>query len=113
WQDCNSTQRNRSRRKHDRQQGDRLNAMGKVSFEVLENGAANADPVIDTMFQQRSARFRAMGVRDAFVRGGFTEFYRRAMDVDSGIDVRLHVLRLEDEIVATRYNIVVGERMFC
>jgi CelD/BcsL family acetyltransferase involved in cellulose biosynthesis len=112
WEHCDSEQRSRSRRKHDRQQGDRLAALGEVGFEQV-SGLEEARRAVDVMFAQRSARFRAQGIRDAFVADDLVGFYRAALEPDSGIDVRLHVLRLDGEIVAVRYNIVHGDRMFC
>ncbi|WP_323016109.1 GNAT family N-acetyltransferase, partial [Devosia sp.] len=112
WDDCDGLQRSRSRRKHDRQQGERLAALGAVRFEQLRVGD-DLETVIDTMFRQRSARFRAMGIRDLFVLDGLTGFYRAAASPGSGLDVRLHVLRLDEKIVAVRYNVVLGRRMFC
>jgi CelD/BcsL family acetyltransferase involved in cellulose biosynthesis len=112
WAECDKLQRSKSRRKHDRQQGDRLNALGNVTFEELRNGDETRC-VIETMFAQRSARFKAMGIRDPFVRGRLTPFYHEAIRPSSGIDVRLHVLRLDGVVVAVRYNIVMGDRMFC
>ncbi|MBU1314599.1 MAG: GNAT family N-acetyltransferase [Alphaproteobacteria bacterium] len=112
WEECDKQQRNRSRRKHDRQQGDKLSALGKVRFEQVADPVAGAE-AIDVMFRQRSARFRAQGIRDVFVRDKLLGFYRQAMQEGSGVEVRLHVLRLDDEIVAVRYNIVHADRMFC
>ena len=112
WEACDRLQRSKSRRKHDRQQGDRLNALGTVSFEEVRNGG-DTRGIIETMFAQRSARFRAMGIRDSFVCDGLTGFYHDSVAPQSGIDVRLHVLRLNGEIVAVRYNIVHNDRMFC
>ena len=112
WEEADRTQRSKSRRKHDRQQGDRLDALGAVSFEEIAGGG-RADEVIATMFAQRAARFSAMGVRDPFAREGVRGFYASALERGSGVDVRLHVLRLNGDIVAIRYNIVRGERMFC
>jgi CelD/BcsL family acetyltransferase involved in cellulose biosynthesis len=112
WEECDRLQRSKSRRKHDRQQGDRLDAMGEVTFEEIRNGG-NTRCAIEEMFIQRSARFKTMGVRDPFVRTGLTDFYHDLMLPDSGVDVRLHVLRLNGAIVAVRYNIVHGDRMFC
>ncbi len=40
FEDADRTQRSKSRRKHDRQQGDRLAALGDVSFRELDNGPA-------------------------------------------------------------------------
>ena len=112
FEECDKVQRSRSRRKHDRQQGDRLNAMGDVAFELVSDPERGAE-IIDTMFQQRSARFRAQGIRDTFVCDNLIPFYRRAMQPGSGLDIRLHVLRLNGDIVAVRYNVVHGDRMFC
>jgi len=112
WEECDRVQRSKSRRKHDRQQGDRLNALGQVEFEEIRSGG-DARCAIEIMFQQRAARFKAMGIRDPFVGGHLLDFYHAAIGPDSGIDVRLHVLRLNGEIVATRYNIVHADRMFC
>jgi len=112
WEECDRLQRNKSRRKHDRQQGDRLNAMGNVEFEAIGNDAATG-AVIDTMFLQRSARFKAMGVGDPFVGDRLIGFYQDLAKPNSGVNVRLHVLRLNGDIVAVRYNIVHADRMFC
>lgn len=112
WEECDRLQRNKSRRKHDRQQGDRLNAMGDVDFVEMRNGD-DTDCAIEVMFRQRSARFKAMGIRDTFVLDGLIGFYHAAARAGSGIDVRLHVLRLNGDIVAVRYNIVHNDRMFC
>lgn len=112
WEQCDKEQRSRSRRKHDRQQGDRLAALGTVAFEeITDLDAAHA--AVDTMFAQRSARFRAQGIRDVFVDDGLIKFYQEALCPASGVDVRIHALRLDDDIVAVRYNIVEGDRMFC
>jgi CelD/BcsL family acetyltransferase involved in cellulose biosynthesis len=110
--DADRTQRNKSRRKHDRQQGDKLEAMGTVGFEEIGNGPA-ARAVLDTMFAQRAARFVEMGVSDPFDVPAVRAFYDSTVDADSRLPVKLHVLRLNGEIVATRYNIAHGDRLFC
>lgn len=112
WEACDSLQRSRSRRKHDRQQGDRLAALGEIGFELVTDPVAGK-AAIDIMFRQRSARFRAQGIRDTFVCDKLIDFYHKAMEPGSGLDVRLHVLRLNGEVVAVRYNVVHGRRMFC
>ena len=112
WAQCDAEQRSRSRRKHDRQQGDRLAALGEVTFEDITDPAL-AGPVMDTMFRQRSERFRSQGIRDCFVEDDLIGFYHAAMAPGSGIDVRLHALCVDGAVVAVRYNIVHGERMFC
>lgn len=112
FEEADKTQRNKSRRKHDRQQGDRLAAMGEIEFGEVANGEA-ALAVLDTMFRQRAARFVEMGVFDPFAIPVVREFYDSTAREGSGVPVRLHVLRLNGEIVAVRYNIVHGDRLFC
>lgn len=112
WDEANTTQRSKSRRKHDRQQGERLEALGQVAFEEVRAGPESL-PILDTMFRQRAARFVAMGVPDPFAEPGVRAFYDATLSPEAGIDVRLHVLRLDGEIVAVRYNIAHGERLFC
>jgi CelD/BcsL family acetyltransferase involved in cellulose biosynthesis len=112
FEEADRTQRNKSRRKHDRQQGDKLAAMGEVGFEEIGNGEA-ALAVLGTMFQQRAARFRQMGVFDPFAVPVIRAFYDSTAREGSGVPVKLHVLRLNREIVAVRYNIVHGDRLFC
>jgi CelD/BcsL family acetyltransferase involved in cellulose biosynthesis len=112
WETANTTQRSKSRRKHDRQQGERLDALGQVTFEELGASQDRAE-VLATMFRQRAARFAATGVCDPFADPAVRSFYDATLDPASGTDVKLHVLRLDGEIVAVRYNIVEGSRMFC
>ncbi len=112
WEEANTTQRSKSRRKHDRQQGEKLEAMGEVSFEELSDGP-EAGQVLDLMFRQRAARFVEMGVNDPFCLQNIRNFYDATVAQDSAVDVRLHALRLNGEIVALRYNIAHGDRLFC
>jgi CelD/BcsL family acetyltransferase involved in cellulose biosynthesis len=112
WTEADTTQRSKSRRKHDRQQGDKLAAMGEVGFEELRAGAEHL-PILDLMFRQRAARFVTMGVADPFADPEVRAFYDATLLPASGVDVRLHVLRLNGEIVAIRYNIAHGDRLFC
>ena len=112
FEEADKTQRNKSRRKHDRQQGDKLAAMGEVDFSEVGNGT-EALAVLETMFQQRAARFRDMGVFDPFAIPKIREFYDSTARADSGVPVKLHVMRLNGDIVAVRYNIVHGDRLFC
>lgn len=111
WDEANTTQRSKSRRKHDRQQGERLEALGEVGFEEITSGP-DAAAVLDLMFRQRAARFRTMGVADPFV-CDVRAFYDATVAPGSAVDVRLHVLRLNGEVVAVRYNVALGDRLFC
>ena len=111
FEEADKTQRNKSRRKHDRQQGDKLEAMGQVTFEEISNGVP-ATALLDTMFTQRAARFREMGVFDPFSVPKVRAFYDATV-AGTDVSVKLHALRLNGEIVAMRYNIAHGDRLFC
>jgi len=112
WDEADKTQRSKSRRKHDRQQGERLDALGAASFEEVRNGP-EARAILDTMFRQRAARFATMGVPDPFTCDGVRAFYDASVAEGSGVEIRLHVLRLDGQIVAVRYNVAHGKRLFC
>ena len=113
WDACNTTQRSKSRRKHDRQQGEKLDALGKVGFDVVGSGDPSAPAVLDTMFRQRAARFAEMGIDDPFAPADVARFYRDTVEPGSGVAIKLHVLRLDEQIVAVRYNVVFGDKLFC
>lgn len=54
-----------------------------------------------------------MGINDPFAAPDVARFYRGTVDPKSNIGVKLHVLRVNGKIVAVRYNIAVGDRLFC
>ncbi|HVW91152.1 MAG TPA: GNAT family N-acetyltransferase [Devosia sp.] len=113
WQDADTTQRSKSRRKHDRQHTDKLNALGEVSFETIAGDHPDAPAVLDEMFRQRARRFEAMGVANPFAPADIARFYRATIDPSTGVRVQLNVLKVDGAIVAVRYNIVEGDRLFC
>jgi CelD/BcsL family acetyltransferase involved in cellulose biosynthesis len=111
WDEANATQRSKSRRKHDRQQGERLESFGDVTFEEVGAGA-DAGVILEQMFRQRAERFRQNGIRNPFV-GTVRRFYDATVAPGSAVQVKLHVLRLNGAVVAVRYNIAQGDQMFC
>jgi CelD/BcsL family acetyltransferase involved in cellulose biosynthesis len=111
--EADATQRNKSRRKHDRQQGDKLAAMGAVTFAEIGNGDPAMPEALGTMFLQRAERFAEMGVADPFADPMIRSAYGRLADPTSGVVIRMHLLRLDGEIVATRYSIVLADSYFC
>jgi CelD/BcsL family acetyltransferase involved in cellulose biosynthesis len=54
-----------------------------------------------------------MGVFNPFAVPVIRAFYDATVAEGSGVPVKLHVLRLNGEIVAVRYNVVHGDRLFC
>jgi CelD/BcsL family acetyltransferase involved in cellulose biosynthesis len=112
WESADSTQRNKSRRKHDRQQGDKLSALGEIRFEDVGPEYCTT-AILERMFIQRAERFAQMGIADPFAAPRIRRFYAEALRPGADTGARLSVLRLNGEIVAVRYNIVRGTRMFC
>jgi CelD/BcsL family acetyltransferase involved in cellulose biosynthesis len=111
WEMCDRTQRNRSRRKHDKQQGAKLSALGKVGFEEL-TAADNYSDALSTLFRQKSFRFADWGIKDPFADEKVRQFYDDIFRGDGSLGGKLHVLSLDGEIVAVRYNLVHGKRNF-
>ena len=112
WEQCRATQHTRSRRKHDRQQGAKLRAMGEVAFVEYGPGDPGADKAIETLFAQKAVRFAQQGIIDPFADPDVREFYREMFHDDNGLAGKLHVLTLDGEIVAVRYNLAHGKFMF-
>ncbi|WP_417582345.1 GNAT family N-acetyltransferase [Pelagibacterium sp.] len=108
WASCDADRRDKHRRKVDRQQGNKLAGRGAVSFDVLRAGP-QADAVIDTMFAHRAERFKVQGIRDPFRDSAIKDFYKLAMASAGGV---LHVLRLDDAVIAVRYNIEAGGGLY-
>ncbi|WP_196258753.1 GNAT family N-acetyltransferase [Pelagibacterium limicola] len=109
WEECDGAQRNKHRRKVDRQQAAKLAALGVPHFEVLKPGDP-VDDVIETMFAQKAVRFGEMGIADPFAPPHVRAFYRDVFDRAGGV---LHVLRLDGEVIAVRYNLTAGGGLYC
>jgi len=112
WQACATEQHTRSRRKHDRQQGAKLKAMGTIEFVELTEADAGVAEALATMFAQKAARFKQWGVENPFNEPRVREFYRDLMLGDNELQGKLHVLRLNGEIIAVRYNLAHQKTMF-
>jgi len=112
WQACAAKQHTRSRRKHDRQQGAKLAAMGEVEFFELTDGDARVNETLDTMFAQKAVRFNEWGVENPFKAPQVRKFYGDLLKGTNELKGKLHVLTLNGEIVAVRYNLAHQNMMF-
>lgn len=110
--EADRVQRSKSRRKHDRQQGEKLDAMGDVTLETISNGEA-ALCMLEVLFAQRARRFAAQGIHNPFADIKARRFYEAIAESGSGVDIVLHVLRLDGVPVALRYNISLGGALYC
>ena len=73
----------------------------------------DANPAIDVLFSDRAARFAAQGIADPFAAPQVRAFYRTIFGEGETLKGQMQVLRLNGAIVAARYNLVAGDRMFC
>lgn len=112
WAECDREQRSRSRRKHDKQQANKLAALGEVSFEEVSS-PAEVTQILDILFKYRAARFDGLGIADPFAPAQIRAFYRTIFNQSDVLRGVAHVLRVDGDIVAVRYNLVAGEKMFC
>ena len=111
WEECDRQQRTRSRRKHDKQQGARLEAMGEVTFEELGPGDDVAEP-LRTLFDHKAVRFAEQGISNPFAGRSVQDFYKGLFAEGRDLSARMHVLRLNGRIVSVRYHLVHQDRLF-
>lgn len=112
WERCDREQRTRNRRKHDKQQASKLAALGEVTFEEVRS-PHEVSEILDKLFKDRAARFDGLGIADPFAPACVRAFYRTMFDASDTLPGILHVLRLDGNIVATRYSLAAGDKMFC
>lgn len=110
WAECDQTMRNRKHRKRDRQHGQKLDGLGEVSYGTA--APHEYDEVLAAMFRQKAHRFAALGVDDPFEARQTRDFYRRVLSEAPSLTPEIFVLRVDGEIVAVRYALGRGERLF-
>jgi len=110
WAECDETMRNRKHRKRDRQHGQKLDALGEVSYGTA--AAHEYDEVLATMFRQKALRFAALGVADPFADRRTRAFYGQVLRDAPSLKPELFVLRVDGEIVAVRYALGRLDRLF-
>ncbi len=113
WQQIDKERRNRSRRKHDKQHRAKLSKLGNVTFEEIMGNDVRADKIIALMFRQRAERFAKQGIKNPFSDEKIKKFYYQAIKLNNKPRGSLHILRLDNEIIAVRYNIIFREKIFC
>lgn len=111
WEECDTVQRTRTRRKHDRQQGQKLEALGTVSFEELNPGDEVSE-ALEILFADRAARFAEQGIDDPFRAASIKAFYARMFEKPGMLAAKLHLLKLDGRIVSARYHLAHKDRLF-
>ena len=89
----------RRRRKKFRASERRLMALGGYEHVIAEAGAESR-ALLETFFQQKAARFDAMGLPDVFRDASTRNFFRRLVSVpetDGSYPLQLHAVRLRGE----------------
>lgn len=110
WAECDATMRNRKHRKRDRQQGQKLDALGEITFGTAQPD--DYDDVLATMFRQKAERFAVLGIDDPFTDPQSRAVYREVLDNSPSLKPEIFVLRVDGEIVAVRYGLGHGDRLF-
>jgi len=111
WEECQKVQRTKSRKKHDKQQISKLKAIGEVEFEEIAPGE-EALAALKIMFAQKAIRFEQMGVKNPFEAEEMQKFYNQLFRNNNVMDAKLHVLKVDGEIVAVRYNLGHNDKIF-
>ncbi len=105
---------NATARKKMRKKERMLATYGEVRFERAR-GLHEVRRVLDAFFKQKSARMKALGIRDVFAAPGVRRFIESgATERASGLEppIELYALSVNDIVVATMGGIVGGGR-FC
>jgi CelD/BcsL family acetyltransferase involved in cellulose biosynthesis len=110
WTECDDAMRKSKQRKRDRQQGEKLAALGEVTY-----GTATPDDfetVLAATFRQKAERFAVLGIADPFADQQIRAAYLEILKGAKTLKPELFVLRVNGEIAATRYALGVGDRLF-
>jgi CelD/BcsL family acetyltransferase involved in cellulose biosynthesis len=88
----------------------RLANAGRLAFVVADG--SNAAPLLEAMIVQKSAHYRALGVKDLFA-GAHRDFVRTLTDeqIETGF-VRLFALTLDDRVIASHWGLVDRDRFY-
>jgi CelD/BcsL family acetyltransferase involved in cellulose biosynthesis len=103
WESFYSEKRSSSTRRGDRRKRKRLSEFGEVKFVTAE-GANALNETLETLMNQKSKSFAAMGVTNIFALPGYSDFYH-ALSRMSGL---VHVSRLDvgHEVAAANLGLI-------
>lgn len=89
----------------------RLRKQGEVAILRVEKPAERI-AALDTLFEQKSRWFAGRGIPDCFAGEGLRGFYRALVSApdEGGLSVRLHELRVGDEVAAVSLDLLFGAR---
>ena len=82
-----------------------------MSFEEL-GPEDDVEEALEILFAQKAVRFEFLGIDNPFADKEVRDFYGDIFHSGSTLVGKLHVLRLNDEIVAVRYNLTHENRIF-
>ncbi|MEX0628722.1 MAG: GNAT family N-acetyltransferase [Cucumibacter sp.] len=110
WAECDATMRKSKQRKRDRQQGEKLEALGQISYGTAQ--PHEYGDVLTTMFRQKAERFAVLGIDDPFADPKIRAVFLDVIKTAETLKPELFVLRLDGEIAAVRYGLGHGEKVF-
>lgn len=111
WDEIDAQRRDRKRRRRDKQHRRKLDAVGEVRLERIDD-KTQAEPIIKEMFAQKRRRFELLGIEDPFANADVRQFYYDAFDAREGVTPLLYVLYVGDQIAGVRYCIQQRRRLF-
>ena len=103
WESFYADKRSSSTRRRDRTKRKKLGEFGEVKFVTAE-GDERAEATLETLMDQKSKSFAAMGVTNIFALPGYSDFYH-ALSRMSGF---VHVSRLDvgNEVAAANLGLI-------
>ncbi len=111
WDEIDKSRRDRKRRKRDKQHRQKLDALGEVQLQRIED-KQNAKPVLAKMFELNKRRFEVLGIENPFETQEVQDFYLKAFDAPGDAKPVIYALMLDGEMIGARYCVQQNGDLF-
>ncbi|MGI9420493.1 MAG: GNAT family N-acetyltransferase [Geminicoccaceae bacterium] len=113
WETYHNGKRSAETRRKERKKEGKLGLHGPIEFVVAQT-TAEIDRIVAALVAQKSASYQRKGVKNLFRDPAYVDFLKAfAHDhVESGLAV-LAAVKVDDEIIATQWGLIYGNRFYC
>ena len=111
WDEIDKARRDRKRRKRDKQHRQKLNALGDIQLQRIED-KQSAKPILAKMFELNKRRFEILGIENPFEAQEVQDFYLKAFDAPGDAKPVIYALMLDGEMIGARYCVQQNGDLF-